>query len=395
MEPRASKTGSANRVLAAGDRVERREFIKRLTATAVAASPLITDVFGAPLAQRSPSVGNPAEKAIGALYQALTAEQRREICFDWDYRVNIRYGRKPLTMPDPGGILLRTHVSNAWLITPHTIGSPFYSDEQRALILDVLRTILSPAWVEKIIQQAKDDTGKPWGADQAVAIFGVPGSERCQCVITGFHMTLRASSETEPLAAFGGPITHGHQPSGFYEKVGHPGNIFWQQALRANDVYKLLDGKQQSQALLAHNLPFFQYLGEVDRTNIMPDTPRDEPRRESDIRFRRPGTASPGLPVAAMGKEQRQALKKVLESLIEPYCQTNRDQVFDCLKKQGGLQKCSLAFYQERDLGDDGQWDNWRLEGPSLVWFFRGSPHVHIWIHVASDPSSPISSYFG
>ena len=59
----------------------------------------------------------------------------------------------------------------------------------------------------------------------------------------------------------------------------------------------------------------------------------------------------------------------------------------ECLKKQGGLDGCNLAFYKEGDLGDDGEWDNWRLEGPAFVWYFRGSPHVHVWVNVADDPS--------
>ena len=96
-----------------------------------------------------------------------------------------------------------------------------------------------------------------------------------------------------------------------------------------------------------------------------------------------------------MGTEQQRAAMRLLESLLEPYQQRYRDQVHDCLRKQGGLEKCNLAFYKEHDLGADGQWDNWRLEGPSFVWYFRGAPHVHIWIHVANDPSAPITSYFG
>jgi hypothetical protein len=64
----------------------------------------------------------------------------------------------------------------------------------------------------------------------------------------------------------------------------------------------------------------------------------------------------------------------VLLSLIEPYRKEDQDKVQDCLKKQGGLDRCSLTFYQEGDTGDDGEWDNWRLEGPAFVWYFRGSP---------------------
>ena len=36
--------------------------------------------------------------------------------------------------------------------------------------------------------------------------------------------------------------------------------------------------------------------------------------------------------------------------------------------------------------------DNWRLEGPAFVWYFRGNPHVHVWVHVADDPSVKVNS---
>ena len=37
------------------------------------------------------------------------------------------------------------------------------------------------------------------------------------------------------------------------------------------------------------------------------------------------------------------------------------------------------GILREGDIGNDGEWDNWRLEGPAFVWYFRGSPHVHVW----------------
>ena len=342
------------------------------------------------------------EKAVRALYNSLSDAQRREICFPWDYRVDIRYARKPLTVADPNGILLRTHVSNAWLITKHLIGGPFFTDDQRELIMDVLRAILDPGWPEKLVQQAIDDTGKPWGADQSIAIFGTPDSGRCQCVITGFHLTLRAGYDPDARAAFGGAISHGHQPSGFYEKPGHPGNIFWHQAAVANRVYEILDGKQRTQALYTGRLPYLVPPGArdlpvdktaIDRSLIKANTPRDD-TREPEIRFRRTSEI-PGLPVSDMSTDQREAVQKVLQSLVAPYRPEYRTQILACLKKQGGVEACRLTFYQQKDLGGDGVWDNWRLEGPSFVWFFRGTPHVHIWIHVADDSSAPVSSYFG
>mgnify|MGYP001239611985 CR=1 FL=1 len=62
------------------------------------------------------------------------------------------------------------------------------------------------------------------------------------------------------------------------------------------------------------------------------------------------------------------------------------DEVRACLKAQGGLDACHLAFYRDSDIGKDEVWDNWRLEGPAFVWYFRGSPHVHVWVNIADDP---------
>jgi hypothetical protein len=63
-----------------------------------------------------------------------------------------------------------------------------------------------------------------------------------------------------------------------------------------------------------------------------------------------------------------------------------------CLKKHGGLDACSLAFYAAGDIGDDSVWDNWRLEGPSFVFYFRGSPHVHMWVNIGSDTAVKLNA---
>ena len=52
------------------------------------------------------------------------------------------------------------------------------------------------------------------------------------------------------------------------------------------------------------------------------------------------------------------------------------------LKQGGGLDMLNMAFYQEGDLEEDQMWDIWCIEGPSLVWHFRGAPHVHAYINI-------------
>ncbi len=339
-----------------GDRVEvnhvdRRGFLATLGATAVAGA---LPLWAVPKLEAAPTPDSTAEKLVKTLYEKLSDEQKKAVCFDWDYK-------------DARG-LLRTHVSNNWQITKKSVDSPFYTREQRDLIYEIFKGVFNPEWHKKLLKQLKDDSNGDFGHQQSIAIFGKPGSGKFQFVMTGRHMTIRADGDSEQGVALGGPIFHGHAASGFTEKVHHPDNIFWHQALLANKVYTILDGKQQEKALVSRR------------------------PAEAAVGFRGKDGKFPGLLVADMSKDQKSAVLTVLTSLLAPYRQEDRDKVTECLKKYGGLDKCSLAFYKEGDLGDDGEWDNWRLEGPAFVWYFRGTPHVHIWINVAEDSSIPLNA---
>jgi hypothetical protein len=344
--------------------------------------PVAAAALGSPLLGRSTAADpdSPADKAVKALYDSLTDPQRKIMCHDWD---KIGYGKYPL----------RLHVTNNWAVSNMAIGS--LTKEQQAIVEDIFQSVLQPEWPARLHQQAKDDTGTDWTRDRKIAIFGTPGTGRCQCVISGFHLTFRAGKVKDSPVAFGGAICHGHQPSGFYEKPGHPGNIFWYQAQEAHKVYQLLDGKQQQQAVVAKGMPYYEFGKGIDRTPILPESTFPNPM-EPDVRFRGPrATELPGLPIGSMSRDQKEAMTKVLRSLLQPYRQPYQDQVMSCLKKQAGLDKCHLIFYQERTLGKEGEWDNWRIEGPAFVWYFRGYPHVHIWIHIAEDPQVSVTSHFG
>jgi hypothetical protein len=337
--------------------IDRRDFIRTVGVTAAAAS------VGAPLwatakAHASPTPKSVAETAVKALYETMTEEQKKEVCFPWDY-IDTKNKRG----------LLRTHVSNNWEITKPFIRSEFYTKKQQHLVHDIFMGIINKEWYPKFVKQLKDDTsGMEWGARQSIAIFGTPGSGKFQFVMTGRHMTLRADGDSAEHVAFGGPIFYGHAASGANEKVHHPDNVFWYQALQANKVYQMLDPKQQEKALVQKRPP------------------------EAAVGFKGEKGHFSGIAVKELAGDQKTELQKVLTCLLEPYRKEDQDEVVECLKKQGGLDNCHLTFYQEGDIGQDGEWDNWRLEGPSFVWYFRGQPHVHVWVNVADDPSVQLNS---
>jgi hypothetical protein len=334
----------------------RRDFLKTVGVTAAATATGGLPLWAVPRAQAAANPNSAAETAVKGVYDSLTDAQRKEICFPWGHI-------------DPKRGLLRTHVSNNWQITPHHIRGDYYTKKQQMIIHDVFKGIINPEWYGKFLKQLKDDTGgQEWGSQQSIAIFGTPGSGQFEFVMTGRHMTIRADGNSEAHVAFGGPIFYGHAASGFNEKVHHPGNVFWHQAVMANKVYQMLEPKQQKEALL-EKLP-----------------------QESAVAFQGSKAKFPGIPVAELAEEQKKQLQGVLLALVDQYRKEDQEEALACLKRQGGLDKCSLAFYKEDDIGNDGEWDNWRLEGPAFVWYFRGAPHVHVWVNVGDDPAVQLNA---
>lgn len=139
----------------------RRDFLARVGGMALAAGGGLL-VPKPVLAQPTPS--SPAETAVKALYETLTPEQRKEICFGWDHI-------------DPKRGLLRTHVSNNWQITQPKILGSYFSKKQQDLIHDIFKGIINPQWYDKFLKQLKEDTGgKPWEATRASPFLANQGT---------------------------------------------------------------------------------------------------------------------------------------------------------------------------------------------------------------------------
>lgn len=331
--------------------LNRRDFLQTASvgvAASVLGGSLVPSAFG------NESSKQPAETYVKLLYGSLTEKQRKAMCFDWDHVSGNR------------GVL-RTHISNNWRITKPGIKSDFYTSDQQALIRQVFEGMLNPDWIERFDKQLQDDMGG-YGKAQSIAIFGKPGDGKFEFVLSGRHLTLRCDGNTTEHVAFGAPIVYGHAASGYHEKPAHPSNVFWHQAKAANEVYQMLEGDQRKQALAP----------------MAPD--------EASIAFRGKKGKFPGVAIAQLASDQKTAIQGVLQKLVEPFRKSDRDEVLAALQSQGGLNECNLVFYQGDDLGSDGVWDNWRIEGPAFVWHYRGAPHVHVWVNVADDPTVQTNS---
>ena len=316
------------------DSLDRRTFLRTtaLGAAGLAVTPAAANKSGA------------TETLVTTLFNSLTAEQKQAVTFPFDHP-------------------LRSKVDANWFITPKQIGK-FYTPDQQAMIEEIFRGLHNPEFVDKVMRHLEDDARGL--KNYSIALFGTPGSGKFEFVLTGRHCTVRCDGDSVDGAAFGGPVFYGHQagPSGT-ENPDHPGNVYWYQALRANEVFKALDGKQREKALLGD--------------------PRAE-KGNTTVELRKAGEI-PGLHVSEMSRDQIALVEKVLRDLLLPFRKKDTGEAMRFIKANGGARALTMSFYKNLDLGSDGLWDVWQLESPAMIWYFRGHPHVHTWVNIRERPA--------
>jgi hypothetical protein len=316
----------------AGDGLSRRDFVRKVTGVALAGS--LVPLVGTPRrAVAGPTPTSPAETAVKRFYDSLKDEQKKTICFPFDHP-------------------LRTKINANWAITKPTLAE--YTKEQQALVDEIFRNVTSPDGYERFQKQMEDDAGG--FSEYHVAVFGTPGSGQFEWEMTGRHMTIRADGDSVDNVAFGGPIVYGHGEGD--SKKGLPGNVFYYQTKKANEVFSALDGKQRDSALL-------------------PKAPK-----EDAVLLQGSSGTFPGIAVGELSRDQKDLVESVMKVILAPYREDDVKEAVAILKDGGGLDGLHMSFYKTNDIGDDHEWDIWRLEGPTFVWHFRGAPHVHTYVNI-------------
>ncbi|MEI6536707.1 MAG: hypothetical protein WCN98_15280, partial [Verrucomicrobiaceae bacterium] len=89
----------------------------------------------------------------------------------------------------------------------------------------------------------------------------------------------------------------------------------------------------------------------------------------------------PGIRMTELSADQRGLVNKVIADLLAPFRKQDSAEALKLIQ-DAGTDNLHLAFYKNQDVGNDGVWDVWQIEGPSMVWYFRGTPHVHCWAHI-------------
>lgn len=92
-------------------------------------------------------------------------------------------------------------------------------------------------------------------------------------------------------------------------------------------------------------------------------------------------TGLPGIPLTELSRDQKEHVRKVIGDLLAPFRKVDADEALKLIDANG-FDQMHMAFFKDEDIGNDGVWDNWQIEGPAMVSYFRGAPHVHAWLHI-------------
>ena len=322
------------------DHLDRRDFIRILGSSAVAAPLLATSVSAAPADKPKPN--KPAEDLVREFHATLTADQKQELVLPWNHGADGK-NAKPSR--------LRTY--NSAILGKRLAAK--YSKPQQELIQRTLRAVLSSDdALKRMSRNGTWDNSRSFDGNGCV-IFGDPTAGQFSWVFAGHHLTVRCDGNSEPGAAFGGPMYYGHTIDGHSER-----NVYNYQTRNVQEIFDVLDEAQQAKA-------------------IAPGNPGD---RERGIQFRAKGTARPGIAYSDLKDDQRTLVASVMRVLLDPFRKEDGDEVMQLIKSNGGMEKIHLAFY--RDAGDKDRWSYWRLEGPGFIWNYRVLPHVHCYVNIVS-----------
>jgi hypothetical protein len=322
--------------------VDRRDFLRLFGGSAAALAVgggLAPGVAAAQQPAAQPKKPRPAEALCRELFATLTPDQRRRLVLPWDSPSRHRMYNTPMNV---------------------RIGQ-VYTEPQRELLQRIMRAISSgDEGYTRLSRNGSWDTAGGFNGCGANFFGEVADGRQWAWVFSGHHITVRCDGDSEPDAAWGGPMYYGHIVNGH-----SPRNVFHFQTRAVNTVFDSLSETQRRTAVITRGRP-----GEG----------------APSIRFRREGF--PGIRSGDLTADQRELVESVMRDILAPYRREDVNEVMDIVRRNGGLERLHFAFYRDAGASEETRWSFWRIEGPGFVWNYRVLPHVHCYVNVAVPAST-------
>ncbi|MCA9190556.1 MAG: DUF3500 domain-containing protein [Planctomycetales bacterium] len=283
------------------------------------------------------------------LYKSLSEQQRQKVCL-------------PIDSPRRG------YVSNWWYIHPDYRIPSTFDEQQQELIKQIFDSLHSEEHQDAVNKQVLIDQYGEQRNAPAAGFFGTPDDKDFEFIFTGHHVTRRCNAHSDKGLGFGGnPVFYGHYPhdvtnmrDNFNEAKDHPGNPYWYQGKLFNRFVQALDHKQQVQGLVA-----------------------SEPRGEEPETVIKKANRSAGLNCAELTSDQRQLLVDTMRGMLAMFRVDDVAATIRSIEENKVVDRLHVSWFSGKyDIGSDQFWDTWQIEGPDMVWYFRGFPHIHCYFHL-------------
>jgi len=323
--------------------LDRRGFLRTAAlmtaATATAATVRAEDKTTEP---KPVAKAKPAEELIKELVSTLTDDQKKQVILPWDHGAG------------EGKIATRHGMYNA-PVMKKVIGKE-YTKPQQELLERIVKSMCSDdEGYKKISRNGRWDGSGSFDGCGALIFGDVAEGKKYAFLFTGHHLTMRVDGNSEEGAAFGGPMYYGHSAGGYSDR-----NVFNFQTKSVLSVWENLNEQQRKKALMTMN-------------------PGEGPK---SIQFRK--DQYPGVPYEDLTKDQRKHVEQVMRDILAPYRKEDADEVMEIVKKNGGMEKIHIGFFEDKAMKDNERWHFWRLEGPGFVWNYRVLDHVHTFVNISS-----------
>jgi hypothetical protein len=287
----------------------------------------------------------PAEALVREFFAMLTAEQKAAVVMPWDHGA------------EKGGMPTRLKTHNSAPLGKR-LGEQFTKPQQELIRMTFKAILSGEEAYERITRRGTWDNAGGFEGN-GVAIFGDPsGKDPFSWVFAGHHLTLRCDGNSQPNAAFGGPMYYGHSANGHSEA-----NVYNYQTRQVMSVFDMLNEEQRKHAVIV-------------------GSPGDGATALKPHLVEKPPT---GVSYAELEASQRDLVAGVMRTLLSPFRKEDGDEVMQLITKNGGIGQLRLAFYKDNAKKGNDRWDAWRIEGPGFVWNYRVLPHVHCFVNVVGQ----------
>ena len=256
------------------------------------------------------------------LFKSMDGDQKKKLVLPWDHKA----GNQPLPA--------RLMTANA-AVGKSVIGLEY--DKKQVETSRTRSSGRSPTArraTSSLSRNGKFDNSGDFESIGAL-IYGEPAEgKKFSLVFSGHHITVRCDGNSEEKTAFGGPLYYGHSPSGYATN-----NVFYHQTKVTNELYERARREAGTVAVMPG-----KWMDGVQTVKL--------PAKDAKV---------PGLSIGEMSKDQKDLVEKVMKELVAPYRKEDGDEVMEIIKANGGMEKISLAFYEEgkrtaRSRGRTGGW---------------------------------------